>query len=147
MPCRYRGTRRFSPQSRAAIRSVRARPASFSSKTPASTPRAFSKSYAAIQPEPARRGLPFGAWRQSVRMAWHFRAPAAHEEIEVASLVRLQHVFDIEVPIAACIGRHRLSLLFPFGEPRRQFGLADVQMQPSGVTVHLDPVAVAHHCE
>lgn len=63
-----------------------------------------------------------------MRMPWHVRPAAADQKIEIAPLIRLQHMLDIERAVAARAAvRHR-------GE----FGLRDIQMQPPVETLMLN---------
>ncbi len=69
------------------------------------------------------------------------RASAADQEIEVAALVGLQHVIDVEALVAAApavVGSGQ------FRQARGQFLVADVQVQAALFAVQLDEVAVAH---
>ena len=36
-----------------------------------------------------------------VGMAWDFRSTTANEEVEIATLIRLQHMIDVQLTIAA----------------------------------------------
>ena len=51
-------------------------------------------------------------------MRRHAGAAAANQEVEVATFVGLQHVLDIELAVAAAVGRHALLPCTPLGEAR-----------------------------
>src|SRR3954466_7734374 len=58
---------------------------------------------------------------KSVGMLGHGGAARADEEIEVAALVGLQHVLDVQLAIAGAVGRIGLLRGGPGGETIRQF--------------------------
>src|SRR5882762_6870562 len=74
-----------------------------------------------------------------VVVARHEGAALAHEKVEIGAFVRLQHVIEIEAPVAAC--QRRLGL-FPFPAPLREFLLRHEQLELSLRDVELDFVAV-----
>src|SRR5882672_1025066 len=84
------------------------------------------------------------SWLGTVRtalvvVARHEGAALAHEKVEIGAFVRLQHVIEIEAPVAAC--QRRLGL-FPFPAPLREFLLRHEQLELSLRDVELDFVAV-----
>ena len=67
-----------------------------------------------------------GCHRGSVGVARHLGAAAADQEVEVAALVRLQHVLDVQLAIAT----HQQFLRWhEVGQARGEFGVRDVQVQ------------------
>lgn len=74
----------------------------------------------------------------------HGRSTAAHKKVQIAALVGLQDMVDIETAVAAIRWsgiqlnvRHATLVLL----------LGDIQMQSAGVAVQLDPVPIAHDRE
>src|SRR5712691_5853355 len=74
-----------------------------------------------------------------VVVARHEVAALSREEIEVRAFVRLQHVIEIQAPVAA---RERRLGLFPFPAPLRELIVRYEQLQPALRDVELDFVAV-----
>src|SRR5467141_266456 len=74
-----------------------------------------------------------------VVVARHEGAALAGEEVEVRAFVRLQHVIEVQAPVAALEGRLRRLPFFPTG---RKLLLRDEQLQPALRDVELDLVAV-----
>src|SRR5438094_3872318 len=73
-----------------------------------------------------------------------FNCPRRAEEVEVASLVRLQDVLLVEPAVAALVvGRRRL----PAGAALRHLRVRDAESEPAGGHVELDEVAVADEGE
>ena len=59
-------------------------------------------------------------------MARDFGAAAADQEVEVATLIRLQHVVDVQLTITA---QDHLLWRLQIRHARRQFGVRNVQVQ------------------
>ena len=74
-----------------------------------------------------------------MRLARDRRAATTDEEIQVAAAIRLHHVIDIDLLIAAGHGRRRRR---PGGTAAVQLGLRHVQVQAPAGHVELDHVAV-----
>src|SRR5207245_4922875 len=74
-----------------------------------------------------------------VVVARHEGAALAGEKVEIRAFVRLQHVIEIEAPVAALQGRLRF---FPFSAPLRELVVRYEQLQPALCDVELDLVAV-----
>src|SRR5213596_559430 len=74
-----------------------------------------------------------------VVVARHEVAALAGEEVEIRALVRLQHVIEIQAPVAAL--KRRLGLL-PFPSPLRELVVRYEQLQLALRDVELDLVAV-----
>src|SRR3989475_225184 len=74
-----------------------------------------------------------------VVVARHEGAALAHEKVEVRALVRLQHVIEVQAPVAA---RERRLGLFPFPAPLRELIVRYEELQASLRDVELDLVAV-----
>src|SRR2546426_9692325 len=77
--------------------------------------------------------------RPLVVVARHEVAAFPHEEVELRALVRLQHVIEIQAPVAA---RERRLGLLPFPAPLRELVLRHQELEPSLRDVELDLVAV-----
>src|SRR2546427_11606526 len=63
-----------------------------------------------------------------VVVARHEGAALAHEKVEVRALVRLQHVIEVQAPVAA---RERRFGLLPFPAPLRELVLRHQEVEPS----------------
>src|SRR5207245_7237824 len=74
-----------------------------------------------------------------VVVARHEVAASPHEEVEIRALVRLQHVIEIQAPVAAF--KRRYGLL-PFPAPLCELFVRYEQLQPALRDVELDLVAV-----
>src|SRR5882762_10674446 len=74
-----------------------------------------------------------------VVVARHEGAALAGEEVEVRAFVRLQHVIEIQAPVAA---RERRLGRFPFPAPLRELLLRNEELEPALRDVELDFVAV-----
>src|SRR5712691_13263986 len=74
-----------------------------------------------------------------VVVARHEVAAFPHEEVEIRALVRLQHVIEIQAPVAAFARRFGL---LPFPAPLRELVVRYKQLQPALRDVELDLVAV-----
>src|SRR5664280_434699 len=85
---------------------------------------------ASIAPEPS-----------SMVVAWHEGAAPADQEVEVDAFVGLQHVIDVELPVAAAERRRRP---LPVLHARRELGIADVEMNAPIGHVELDEITAAH---
>src|SRR5947209_9051902 len=70
-----------------------------------------------------------------VVVARHEGAALAHEKVEVRALVRLQHVIEVQAPVAA---RERRFGLLPFPAPLRELVLRHQEVEPSLRDVELD---------
>src|SRR5258706_7187995 len=70
---------------------------------------------------------------------WHESAALACEEIEVHAFVRLQHVVEIQPPVAAL--QRRLGL-FPFSAPLRELVLPHDELEAPLRDVELDDIVV-----
>ena len=78
-----------------------------------------------------------------MRMRRDFGPSAADQEIEIASLVGLQYVIDIEVAITAGVSGRRTMRFAPFSQARRHLGLIDIQVQTPLRTMASGPPARA----
>src|SRR5205085_8935639 len=79
--------------------------------------------------------------RGLVVVARHERAALADQEVEVGAVARLQHMVDVELPVAAL--EWRFGRL-PTGAALLQLTLAHQELQLALRDVQLDLVAVAH---
>src|SRR5665213_1055060 len=86
----------------------------------------------------------FSGKAASVIVARHRCTAAAHEKIEVDSVVRLQHMVDIEFHVAALAVRRRW---IPRSAPARELGVVDVEVKLAGGNVERDEIAIAHQRE
>src|SRR5262245_19677005 len=80
----------------------------------------------------------------SVRMARNAGIAPAHEEVEIAALVGLQHTLDIETLIAAARRRLRRG---PGLAALAQLLLIDEELEAPSRNVELDHVTVLHQSE
>jgi hypothetical protein len=69
------------------------------------------------------------------------RSALSDQEIEIGAPIRLKHVIEVKLGVAAC-GRGRRR--FPRLTATRQFILADVQVQAATVDIEFNHVAVMH---
>src|SRR5712691_11367318 len=74
-----------------------------------------------------------------VVVARHEGAALAHEKVEIRAFVRLQHVIEVQAPVAA---RERRLGLLPLPAPLRELILRYEELQPALRDVELDLVAV-----
>src|SRR2546426_11223170 len=70
-----------------------------------------------------------------VVVARHEGAALAHEKVEVRALVRLQHMIEVQAPVAAL--KRRLGL-FPFSAPLRELILRHQEVEPALRDIELD---------
>src|SRR3989441_7353384 len=79
-----------------------------------------------------------------VVVARHEVAAFPHEEVEIRALVRLQHVIEIQAPVAA---RERRLGLLPLPAPLRELILGHQELQSALCHVQLDDISVFHQRE
>src|SRR3989475_7842477 len=74
-----------------------------------------------------------------VVVARHEVAALSHEKIEIRALIRLQHVIEVQAPVAALQGGLGF---FPFSAPLRELVLRHQELEPSLRDIELDFVAI-----
>ena len=82
-----------------------------------------------------------GQCRHSVGMTGYLRSTTAHQEIEIAALVSLHDMVDVELAIAA---NQQVFWRLDIGQASGQFGLGDIQVQASSGAVQFNPVTFLH---